>query len=471
MPFPFSTSSPLFVYKYSIEGGKKPQPANLARLRDLMHSQTTTTKLPESLAMSESHVWRWAWLDAENPVSAGGWIAFLCRTWVKKVPGSTVAALCEVREAAWCEEHSAAKIPKNARAEIKEDVVRDLTIKMPPAISDAAIAIDTLNHHLLLFASGAATRQAIVSRLQRTLEPMLGKGLHFMEWTLDHYLSRSRPGAALPAEIDHKWLGWLAQHGHRQEWLEVPSRHKSEPIVFRVTLEDKLRLMSDGGEISVRGDDAVDVAMRRVEEENHTRVAVLKLRIKVKGARSYVVVIDHQGRLMRVELVSGETYRAKSDNLESATLDRCDDYLQASKLVRLLMQAFDYGPMQDWIDEAPQTMLWPGGATAAAFWHSSDAIVDEDDAPPGTDSQQGLNFIASANLLKEAEDAVEAMIEVHGLRPPDVRACARDLDTMKVYARIRAAGLSVEEARHQILDAMVHHGARYVPGREPAANG
>jgi ribosome modulation factor len=406
--FPFATAAAVFIYDLEpIDPKGKLGAFNLARFRDLVTDRLLESRVPnaDTMAMDDGYRWGWAWPDDENPVSIREWVFFAIRAFVKKPPAGLVNALYDQRLAEERDNDSPKqKLSKDVRAEIKDGIKKDLVSRTPPNVEEHPVLIDTLSHRIVLFNPSAREREGFLGRLERVLSPMIGD-YKAVPWTLEHYLRITRPQATLPAEVGSLFLTWIGQQALHQRWLACVLG--GETVRIQVALEDRMNLATNEGTVSLDGSQIVDQYMTDIEEENSARVTQIRLHVLArhgeKPARRYNVILDSYGNIPRIKLLDAAKLRKKDDNLESATVDRADDYLAAANFVRILMHAFDVDPLTIRLAAQAQTQLWPGAPTGNLTWHEADT-VDWAEKPKEEEEAGG----EQTGLFDSKEDAEQA---------------------------------------------------------------
>jgi len=390
--FPFSASAAVFPYSITAGNGKLPA-LELARLHDLTADRFLSSRVPESLDSSSAQEWGWCWwLDSGNPVSINRWVLFGIRQWTKKPPANLQRAMLEerVKEA----KEDGTRVNKDWKQAQAEDIERLLTIKTPPNIEETPVVLDTVNGTLWLYEARTKTREAILGRLRRILEPVYGKALQFTPWNLHWHLRRTRPDAVLPVEIDKRWISWVAGLASTEKWM-VAHDDDGTDKAWGLVLDDKLRLDRADGELSVSGDGNVADTVRDMlspDNDNDGDISRLKIWVANKQGSAFRLLLDSQGNILRCSFTEITKFRATVENLDEATLDRCEWFAAAADLVRLLIQAFDNGPLEEWMDCAPQRQLWPGVPPGGIEWLDADPWPDhgEQEQREENGEQRGL---------------------------------------------------------------------------------
>lgn len=405
--FPFATAAAVHIFDLvprDPEG--KLGEITLARFRDLVHDRFLTTRIPDAEAMGteETYTWGWAWPDDKNPVSVGPWLLFHIRAFTKKAPTGLVRAMYDKRMA----EEKANQNPKqklNAedRAAIMDGIKRELTAQMPPNVEDHAVLLDTREKRLVLFNPSPVARRGFLSRLERILEPMLGS-YTTRPWNLEHFIRLTRPKATLPPDLGSLFLTWIATQALHQRWCATVL--DGETMRIQVELEDRLDVETETGSSKFDGEKIVQQNMEEIEADNNARVTQLRLHILARhggdDARRYNAILDSEGAMPRLKLLSASKVKRSEDNLETATLDRGDDYLAVAGFIRVLMHAFNTGPLAERLAASPQTQLWPGAPTGDLSWFESD-LVDWDTTPEPADPDQAGLF-DGPEQAKDAKD-------------------------------------------------------------------
>lgn len=412
--FPFATAAAVFIYDLQpVDPKGSLGQFNIARFRDLVTDRLLTSRVPnaDTMSMDDGYRWGWAWPDDENPVSIREWVFFAIRAFVKRPPAGLVNAMYDERLAQEKDnDNPKQKLSKDVRAEIKEGIKKDLVSRTPPNVEEHAVLIDTVNHRIVLFNPSAREREGFLGRLERVLTPMIGD-YKAVPWTLEHYLRITRPNATLPAEVGSLFLTWIGQKALHQSWLACVL--DGQTVRIQVELEDRMNLATNEGTLSLDGSEIVDEYMTDIEKDNGARVTQIRLHVLArhgeKPARRYNVILDSYGNIPRIKLLDAAKLRKKDDNLESATVDRADDYLAVAGFIRILMHAFDVEPLTIRLAAQAQTQLWPGAPTGSLSWHDADT-VDWNDAPKEPEGGEQTGLFESKEEADKASDNAAARI-------------------------------------------------------------
>lgn len=384
--FPFAKGSPVYPYTMRIPKGTATGGRLTADLlRELTEEKFIETRVPSSLNFAETEIWGWCWwMDTPDPLEICDWLIFGMRQWRKRPPAGLVKAIHEkrVEEA----KRNGERLGKDGREALREEIERQITISTPPSIEEDAVALDLATGTVFLLNARESVRKAHIARLRSILQPVYGEMIEFVPWNLEALLAMTRPNANLPAEVDVEFMGWLAEKAIEERWLTA--KMGDDEVVIGLSLDDTVRMdHSTGGDMSVKGDGAVrDMIVGMMEDEEESRrVTRLRIFVQDKDGSDLRLLLDGDGGIRKCVLMEGSRYRKSVENLEAAAFERCESWKRAALIVRALIQAFDHGPLQEWMDNAPQRMLWPGSSTGEFEWSDCDP-------KPSADDEQGKPF-------------------------------------------------------------------------------
>lgn len=382
--FPFGPSLVSQVYELDIPEGKTFDPAPLTRLWEYFEGQNADSpdacfngrlfrsRVPPSLGFSQENLWGWCLLDNENPVSVGPWLVFGIRGWKKKVPPRLLTSIVEERTAAWCRENGRERPPKSVKLEIRDAAKLELLGAQLPEVGDVGICVDIVRRRLLLPGVSPVQGRGIVSRLQGLLRFVLHPELRIVEMDLEATLYRSRPSASFPSGIGERFLAFLTQQAKQEAWgvfRDVPEH--DEPVVLQLSLDGDVSFRTDDEDtIRAQGDEAVKDALRWLDDDGE-RVRVSQSSIMLTeaepGSRQFEIRIDDKGMIRKARCYGG--YVVSDADLETAVFERCETMTEIHQIVRLLVHAFDAGPLSEIMATARQAQLWAGHVEPRVSWH------------------------------------------------------------------------------------------------------
>ncbi len=378
--FPLSKSIPFRIYHLDLHEEARPVDAPLAALHEYLGTQEGEgcangilfrSRVPPSLDFAKADLWGWCFLDDENPVNVGPWLMWGCRGWTKKVPTRLLAAVVDERGKAWAKENGRETAPPGVRRELKESVTVELLAKMPPEVGEVAVLVDVQRRRLLLPGVSESQAATVTKRLMPVLRSIIHPEVRVSEWELKEYLHETRPVTALPSEIGDRWLAFLTEKANTESWAvfrDVPEH--DEPVVFQLVLDGKVQIATDETDfIRAEGAEAVKDALRWVGEEARVRVREVSLVIvePSPSTRSFEVRLDNDGTVKACKVVGGEDWG--DGDFDAACFERAETMSEVATYIRLLMHAFDAGPLEELITEARQSQLWPGSVAPKVEWY------------------------------------------------------------------------------------------------------
>ncbi len=390
--FPFSNSSP--VYPYTMRIPKKAATGvvlTLEKLRELAEERFLVGRVPESLTFTDASIWGWCWwMDTPEPLDLGRWIVFGIRQWKKRPPASLISAMLDEKVAA--AKADGIRTTKEWRTKAREEIERVVTSRTMPAVEEDPIAIDTQTGTIYLFSLSKSVRDSHLAKLRRILDPVYGNQIEFVPWSLFWLFNETRPSANLPEEYHYEFMEWVAKKAMNERFLTA-TLDNGDVMRLGLALDDSVRLEhSTGGDMAVTGEGAVlDSLGDLYEEEPTKRVSRLRLFITDKDGSDLRVLIDSSGGIRKCSVLEGGRYSKRVSNLDAACFERCEAYDRAALIIRVLMQAFDHGPLQEMLDTAPQRMLWPGAASGQFVWTNTDPNPDDIDTDTDTDTDTDEN--------------------------------------------------------------------------------
>ena len=424
--FPQSTEVRARVYHIDLPEEARPVEAPLTALHGYFGAQVGEgcvdgilfrSRVPPSLAFTKEELWGWCYLDDENPVSVGPWLAWGIRGWKKKVPSRLFTAVVEERCKTWCKEQGRERCPSSVKKEIKEHAREELLANTPPEVGDAAVLVDIQRRRLVLPHLTEAQAKGITKRVRAILRDIIHPDVVLVEWDLEEYLMETRPNAALPSEVGDRWLAFLTEQANRDAWAvfrDVPEH--DEPVVFQLSLDGQVKLATDETDIiRAEGDAAVKDALRWVGDEARVRVREVNLMITEPepSTRQFAVRLDNTGAVKSAKIIGGEKWEA--DDLDAAVFERAETMTELAVYVRLLMHAFDAGPLETMLATARQTQLWPGSVEPKVEWYDelpSPATLGlpapELGSPDERQRRRGAAYQAGLDVLSDDERAQEA---------------------------------------------------------------
>lgn len=380
--FPGATSMSFRVFDMVVPDGADIIEGSLQRVHDYMGSREGEgcssgllfrSRLPPSLTFGKEFLWGWAYLDEQNPVSVGPWLVFAMRSWKKRVPPRLFRSMVDERCAAWNREHNRERTPPAVKAEIKELAHQELLVATPPEVGDTPILLDLVRHRVII--PGLTDRQArsILLFLMPALRNIVHPDVRLYPWDLETYLLDSRPACSLPAEFGDRFLAFLTDQANRSTWAVVHGvPEHDEPIVFQLELDGKVKLATDDADlVSAAGGEACKDVLRWMDDDDRTtRVREVSLLITEPDPsnRQYAIRLDNEGMIRGCKMINGEPWK-QGDALESGVFERAETLTEVSMYVRLLMHAFDAGPLEAMMSTARQGQLWPGHVEPIVEWH------------------------------------------------------------------------------------------------------
>lgn len=424
--FPQSTEIRARVYHIDIPEGAPVFDAPLTGLHRYFAAQIGEgcmdgilfrSRVPPALTFTKEELWGWCYLDDENPVSVGPWLAWGIRGWKKRVPSRLFGAVVEERCKAWCKEQGRERCPSSVKKEIKENARTELLANTPPEVGDAAVLVDLQRRRLVLPHLTEAQAKGVSKRVKAILREIIHPDVVLVEWDLEEYLMETRPNAALPSEVGDRWLAFLTEQANREAWAvfrDVPE-HK-EPVVFQLTLDGQVKLATDESDtIRAEGDEAVKDALRWVGDEARVRVREVNLMITEPepSTRQFALRLDNTGAIKSCKIIGGEKWEA--DDLDAAVFERAETMTEIATYVRLLMHAFDAGPLQTILLTGRQAQLWPGSVEPKVEWYDelpSPGVLGlsapELGGPDERARRRQAAYQAGLEALSDDERAIEA---------------------------------------------------------------
>ena len=386
--FPFGTSTPLAVFSLLFPPDFEPAPITLAafhaameayveacRSGDFADGQLFKSRVPPDLRTTAEEVWGWSWPDDENPTSAGRWLVWCMRQWTKKIPGRLRKALIEDRCQKYVDSLGLSRCPRDQKAAITEATELELRASMPPEVADAPIVLDVTNHRLLIIGQSEAFQHIMLTRATALLRRVYGATkVEFVPWTLEEYFKGSRPKEVLPGEIGERWLTWLADRAVAGEWATYETG--PVPRYLRLSLDDKARIVHGDGTVSADGSEACAhlLGWAKGDEGGELQVSRLSLRVERKDTFGLELALDPDGNILGCSLVGAPKYSAVEDHRMTASFDRAEAFMEVAELVRLLMYAFDSGPLQQLIDGSPQLQMWRDERAPVVTWSTEEPL-------------------------------------------------------------------------------------------------
>lgn len=412
MGFPFSTSSPVFTYDILSAGGDRSTvpiaKLSLKALRKAASAQFEHAVLPEALDQAKPYQWAWAWLDGQNPVSAGPFLVFGIRGWEKKVPPSLLKARLNQAIAKWSTGNPDMKVSKLVISQVREDVEAELIRKAQFSIRFDTVAIDVTRWRLFLFAGADKHRETLLNRVLSMLSTIKGlEDVKAAPWTLTDYLNASRPGANMLPEYGTQFLWWLAHNALDARTAEFTIQGQEEPVYISLELDKSMTVKEGDGAHRVTG---ANVTERYAESiagnDGDNRVVRISLGLLVRWdadtRERFTLTIDEEGRIRKCVCLSARRIKPKNDNLEDAVSARGDDFSIAAHAMRLLFQGFDFEVIEDFTETARQVPMFPGAAQGPIVWHSDRPYQDAES------EDNGQLSIGDAAGLSTGEDPAVA---------------------------------------------------------------
>jgi len=339
----------------------------------------------------------WYFLDEKAPlVLDGRYIVLGRRSHTVRAPALLVRRLVHERCVTWLEDYNSRKphpgdrldtTPADERTMIQEKVTAELRVHALPSVVETPMVIDTHQSRIYFFdsASPARRKDAMDALATHLCEEFRYTGVSFHEVPLEAWILATRPGAVLPAKIGAKFLRWLAQHALRGGWC-VFNRRGSE-VALQLTLDRHVTLTVDGGLMHVDGPEAVKLVIEDLFDPDTDSPsssivnAIFTLGEAGRDDASWSVKLTRDGTISRC-IVNAPREPGDNDRLPEKTLHRLRDFLDASDNVTALWNAFNSGPVQEWIGGEPQKQLFPGQTEAPPTWREEldGEVVNPDQA-------------------------------------------------------------------------------------------
>lgn len=401
--FPAGASLMHRIYQIDLPDGATLLPAPLSAIHDYFAAQQQEgcidgilfrSRVPPDLGFAREDLWGWCYLDNENPVSVGPWLVVGLRGWRKKVPPRLLAAVVEDHCAAWCAEHKRERVPHAVKVDLRDAAKLELLQHTPPDVGDVAVCIDIARRQLILPGITEMQGRGLSSRATVLLRQILHPEVQLQETTLESYLYESRPAATFPSGIGERFLAFLTAQAQCEAWAVfrgVPEH--DEPVIFQITLNGDVSFRTDDEDtLRAQGAEAVRDALRWItDDEERVRVSQVALLLiePEPSNRQFELRIDDEGTIRAARLVGGASY-ADSD-LDTAVFERCETMTELAMYVRLLMHAFDAGPLESIMAGARQTQLWAGKVEPKVEWYDhlpSQAVLGVTAPLPGDQDER-----------------------------------------------------------------------------------
>lgn len=309
-------------------------------------------------------------------MNVGPWLVWGMRAWRKRVPPRLLNALIAERCAAWCREHDRERAPAAVSRDIRTAARTELLRATPPEVADVSVLLDVQRNRLILPGLSEAASRGIVRRLLPVLRRVVHPDVRLLAWDLESYLVESRPASVTPSEVGDRWLAFLTGRAASGAWAVFRSvEEHDEPVVFKLELDGRITLATnDNDAIHVDGKESGADVIRWVgDEQGRVRVREVNLLLTEPepSTRRYAVRLDNTGAIRACKIVGGDTWAAGEPRevLQAATFERAETMNEVALYVRLLMHAFDAGPLEKLMTTARQVQFWPGSVAPRVEWY------------------------------------------------------------------------------------------------------
>lgn len=374
---------------------------------------TPTPMLPrvpdEGFRFADTAWWEsWCYADASGLVQVGGWFMWGMRQWKRRpVPPSLVAAMVSVEADAWKERTGAARCPAAVLKEFRESVVDKLRPQVPPAIAENRVLVDGLFHRLYLFDSSESVRDRVRHRFHRA-------GWAASAWKLSTHLGRSRRGAVLPAEIGARFLEWLYERSHSNEWL-----HVHDTLAIQIAPAETARARHGDGftsKVSMVGEDAVEAVQTALDGS----VLLTELRVTVTATypefdAEYDLVLTDQAQIKAVTIQSGWRNVDDGHGEHAGVALKADAVRAVVDVVRHLVEAFDNSALVELMSGEPQRGLFPVEIRERPTWGPRS----------GKNAEAGPLFAGSTVTFSSGSESVTVSAELFAKIPQHMKRATR----------------------------------------------
>jgi len=412
--FPDSATWPIDVIDFEPENEGVDRPTVEHWIDALTPGVLPRTDEPGVLPGDTTERHGWGGYGSKNEIVRLGDVLFLTRrSFVRRVPPSTLRAHIEKQVEAWCHDAGVTRAPKAIRQQIKAEVTEALTRRAIPTIRDVAVIVDVGDQRAYVLArSGSGKRTGIATSLRQAAQQVYaevgGGRAASVHRTLGERLLEQFGDQRLPGGLDQDFMRDLIGHGRDAQTLVIGAggcrelghvvdlegkAARGEAQVLRVELGDRIQASAGKEAISARGEHETErIADNRVlgddevEEEAAQRVQVRSVQISVwdaLGRWDFVLAPDAtiqrcvQPKLALRDVDSALGTMWLRSELTRRAVQLVDQLVHAYVVTRLgkLIAAQPQRPLFQAPDRTPTPCSWCASAsmgTLEAVWKKAD---------------------------------------------------------------------------------------------------
>lgn len=389
--FPHGSSWPIAAYTFSIEGAqlRTGSPADIRRAYD---GSKRLPRVPTvehwNSTMREHHGWGGFSVDDRDDevVLSEPLVILSYRSFIKRVPSSTLREMVDERCRAWMRERGVQRAPTAVRKEIRESVEDSLITDVPPTIRNIGVIIDLERQMFLILANGkgASGISVSVSRFLRDVYDCGRVDIARVDAMFD--LNSVFPGVPFPQDTDAMFMRYILTHALNSDTLVMEGLPP-----FRLSLGESAEVVNGltHGAVKVRGlHESIDLMESQVRDDDEDEApphAVRRVMLDLHDELGeWSFLIGPTGQLLRAQMPGLASCASIVDDMHARSL-MC---FRAVDMMRAITHAFALGHLTQALDTQPQRPLFHAlnrlHEAVPATWTHIPATAPEDDEPtPG----------------------------------------------------------------------------------------
>ena len=435
--FPTATTWPITAYEYDVDDAQGKPSRITPTPEDWRSAYAASGVLPtvpdENTRYHGGEAFGWGGFTDNEPLILEPYLVLMRRSFVKRIPASTLKAAVEQQGQRWIEARrdegsDVNRVPKGVRVEIRERLVESMLKQAIPTIKNVIVIVDTNARRAYVLARGKHGEHGIATNLRRLIEKAHGGAgvvrVTVNEIDLKHYMVWAHEATPLPADVAREFMHDLAHHARCSHTLRIDDAQF--PSVM-LELGGRIEMVSGDDRETLRASGVREterLLSERIEGEDDEELDTLTERADAELTRLQFVAHDELGTWSFVIGRNADIQRAEmprlgldvSDGQEGSVWARVAMVARAVTIMQGIVHAFTVGRLADIVKHAPQQPLFESrvtrGACAPATWltvSERPAVkVREDEAKP---EKQAALFESKKMSPKQAELLARAAVE------------------------------------------------------------
>lgn len=370
--FPSGPSWPIVSYRFDINDATAS--GSPADFRDALQRARRLPPCPElkhmEMAETECHGWG-GFGDADDALFVEPYVVLLRRSFIKRIPSTTLRAMVDAECRRWREERGVERVPAAIKKEKKEQVQESLLRATIPSVRQIGVFIDQKASRFYVLANGSGI-DGIEKQVRLLLQDAYGGRVTVRAVGFAAEVGAMFPSQSLPASLSRDFMRYLTS-----KWTQTLRVGDVSP--FTIELPEQIDMAVEGhGRMSASGENEAERLLEERGGEDDTVIRRATFNVR-DDLGEWTFKVGGDGTLLRATMPrSGETSEVASEAFVRAAL--C---VRAQQMLEALVHAFvveEVEPQMDRLAQYPLFVSNIAGLAAHVEWTQAVEQVEGEEA-------------------------------------------------------------------------------------------